>query len=51
MKHEDLIVNGLFSIKLTILLVHLPRLQDYPMQLIMVKNQEEEVHKNRKMTV
>jgi hypothetical protein len=39
-KQEELIFNGLFSIKLTILLVHLPRLQDYPMQLIVVEKKK-----------
>ena len=45
MKHEELKVNGLFLIKLMILLVHLPKLKDYLMQLIVVKNQKEKVKK------
>jgi hypothetical protein len=43
-------VNGPFSIKLMILLAHLPKLQEYPMQLIVVKKQKQKDHKKRKKT-
>jgi hypothetical protein len=42
MKHEKLKINVFFSIKLMILLVHLPKLEGYLMQWIMVKNQKQE---------
>ena len=45
---EELKVNDLFLIKSMKLLIHLSKLEDYPMQLTMVKNQKQKVHQKEK---
>ena len=47
MKKEE--VNVPFSIKLMILLSHLPKLREYPMQLIVVKNQKQKGSQKKKI--